>query len=107
MECGSTTIVQNRTYTADLYVVPAREGEDDRGYYLEVKGYFPGPQRKLFHDFIRTGEDIDLRILFEGAGKATPRLSYIEYTDQRLKLKCHVWDGVLPEYWYREDSSNG
>ncbi len=104
MECGSTKIVQKRTYTPDLYVLPAQRTDDTRGYYLEIKGYFPGPQRKLFSDFQRTGPDIDLRIVFEGDGKATPRLSYTEYTRSRLKIECHVWDGVLPRYWNEKKS---
>jgi len=63
MECGSSKIIQRRTYTPDLFVVPTCRGSDGRGYYIETKGYFPGPQRKLSSDFLRTGEDIDLRSL--------------------------------------------
>lgn len=99
--CGSGEIVQRRTYTPDLYVLPARQKADKRrGYYLEIKGHFPGSKRKLLGDFLKTGPRIDLRLILQRDNKATPKLTYLEYAVSRLKLPTHVWDGQLPKDWY-------
>jgi ribosomal protein L37E len=98
--CGSGEIIQRRTFTPDLHIVPARRAYDGPGYYLEVKGYFPGPKRKLLGDFLKTGPGIDLRLLLQRDGKATPKLTQLEYVHSRLKIPVHVWDGVLPKDWY-------
>lgn len=100
LDCGSGEVVQHRSYTPDMFVYPKGRGGKGRGYYLEVKGFFPGPRRKLLGDFIKTGSDIDLRLLFQSDRQATPKLSYVEYAIHRLKIPCHVWDKVLPRSWY-------
>jgi hypothetical protein len=102
--CGSGEIVQRRTYTPDLFVLPAgpasrKRGSERQGYYLEIKGHFPGQKRKLLGDFLKTGPSIDLRLLLQRDGKATPKLTLLEYATSRLKLKTHVWDGQLPKDW--------
>jgi hypothetical protein len=102
--CKSGEIVQRRTYTPDLHIVPTQRGSKSKangpGYYLEIKGHFPGPKRKLLGDFLKTGPTIDLRLLLQRDGKATPKLTQLEYAVSRLKLPVHVWDGQLPRDWY-------
>ncbi|MEK0325880.1 MAG: hypothetical protein QQN63_09270 [Nitrosopumilus sp.] len=63
--CGCKEIVQQRTYTPDLYIRRKARGIDDSGYYLEIRGRFTGPKRNLIRNFIKTGPGIDLRMLLE------------------------------------------
>ncbi len=97
--CGSDECVQERTYTPDLFVYPKTSRGKDRGYYLEVKGHFPGPQRNLLRCFLKTGPSIDLRILLQRDGRATRGLTMLEYCHKFLKIPVHVWDGQLPKGW--------
>lgn len=102
--CGSSEIVQRRTYTPDLCISPRTTGvpgHDDPKYYLEIKGYFPGAQRNLLRAFLKTGPRIDLRLLLERDGKATGSLTQLEYAFKFLKIPVHVWDGQLPRSWYQ------
>lgn len=102
--CGSSDIVQRRTYTPDLCITPraAGVGEPDRHQrrYLEIKGYFPGPRRNLLRAFLKTGPRLDLRILLERDQRATSSLMLLEYCHKFFKLPVHIWDGQLPEAWY-------
>jgi hypothetical protein len=99
-DCGSVAIVQHRTYTPDFHIVRKAKGSNDRGYYLEVKGHFPGPQRNLVRAFLEAnGQGLDLRILLQRDGKATPKLMMSEYIEKYIKVPWHVWDGQLPKDW--------
>lgn len=97
--CGGSDIVQQRTYTPDFHIRRSSGGGDERGYYLEVKGHFPGPKRNLLRSFLKTGPSIDLRILLERDGKATGSLTLLEYCVKFLKIPVHCWDGQLPKSW--------
>ena len=98
--CGCKEIVQQRTYTPDLYIRRKARGIDDSGYYLEIRGRFPGPKRNLIRNFIKTGPGIDLRMLLQRDGHATGKLTMLEYVTKYLKIPVHVWDHKLPEPWY-------
>ncbi len=88
LACGSTDIVQARVYTPDLHVTPVPTGEDsdNRGYYVEAKGYFRQSQRALFARFLKERKDIDLRLVFERDGTATSKLSWSEYSARYFKI---------------------
>lgn len=100
--CGSGDIVQQRVYTPDFRVTGHGSGGDERGFYLETKGYFPGPQRNLLRAFLKTGPKIDLRLVLERDGRATSSLTQLEYATKYLKIPVHIWDNTLPKYWLDE-----
>lgn len=86
LDCGGNRVVQERIYTPDLFVITQRS---PRGFYLETKGYFPAPKRRLFKDFIKAREDIDVRILFERDNRAPKsKLRYTEYCARYFKIPC-------------------
>lgn len=66
LECSSTHIVQQRTYTPDLYVVGGIGFSDGRGSVIECKGKFTGDKRKLFREIAAQWEGTDLCIVFQG-----------------------------------------
>ena len=99
--CGSSEIVQRRTYTPDFCIGPADAGDDTVRRYLEVKGYFPGPKRNLLRAFLKTGPNLDLRLVLErDQSRATGSLTLLEYCHKFFKIPVHIWDGKLPEAWY-------
>jgi hypothetical protein len=98
--CGDRDVVQERTYTPDLCLVPAGDVGEARRRYLEIKGYFPGPKRNLLRGFLKTGPRLDLRLLLERDTKATSSMNLVEYCHKFFKLPIHVWDGRIPEAWY-------
>lgn len=100
--CGSDNIVQQRTYTPDFYITGLSTGRNTRGFYIETKGHFPGPQRNLLRSFLKTGPKIDLRIVLERDGKATGSVTLLEYCVKYLKIPVHVWDGTLPRPWLED-----
>lgn len=100
LECGSTSVVQRRKYTPDLYVTPKSGGDVQSGYYIEIKGHFPGPKRTLLRHFLKTGPSIDLRMLLQRDGRATRKLNMIEYITKYMNIPVHVWDGQLQKDWY-------
>lgn len=102
--CGSSDIVQRRTYTPDLCITPRATGvgepDESRRRYLEIKGYFPGPRRNLLRAFLKTGPCLDLRIILERDNRATSRLTLLEYCHKFFKIPVHIWDGQIPRSWY-------
>lgn len=93
VECGSTEIVQQRTYTPDVRVVG--EHPDARPVYVESKGYFPREARELLRNFRRTGPDIGLIVIFQRNAKATAKRTYGQYADSFLKVPWFVWNPML------------
>jgi hypothetical protein len=103
VECGSSRVVQVRTYTSDLYVVEDSPDTGNKGYLIECKGYFPGPKRKLFCAVAKQLTGVDLRIIFESnkqlkGTKSTP----VEYIHKYAKnVLPGVWDGKTETVtWY-------
>ncbi len=100
--CGSTEAVQERVYTPDLYVYPATPGGDKRGYYIEIKGHFPGPRRTMFRHLLKDKRCPSVRLLLDPQSAyrtATAALTLVEYCHKFMKIPVHVWSGLLPEDW--------
>lgn len=85
--CGSGEVVQRRTYTPDLYYVPAPDTSPGVGYYIEVKGYFPGTKRALFRNFLKCHPDVSIRIVLERNSRAPgTKSTYGDYIDKFFKI---------------------
>lgn len=109
MACSSCKVVQQRTYTPDLVIVPkgdlGKAPEDRRRVYLETKGYFPASKRSLLRSFRKTGPEIDLRLVAERDNWVTKGKSKLsDYFSRYLKtVPFTVWDGRdLPAEWQEE-----
>ncbi len=107
LECSSDKVVQERTYTADLFMVRDNSSttpSNGGGYLIECKGYFPGPKRKLLRDLSKQLQGVSLRIIFEsnrplrGTKKTTP----VEYMHKYCReIVPGVWDKKAKEViWY-------
>jgi hypothetical protein len=95
--CSSSCVVEDRSYTPDLFVVP-RGSDAASGYYLEAKGYLRGERRTLLRAFRKTGPACDLRLVVQRdykVGKST----LVGWGLRLLKVPTVVWDGDLPEGW--------
>jgi hypothetical protein len=101
LECGSTQIVQDRTYTPDICVSETTERGDKYVYYIEVKGYFREDRRSLFRKMVKSNPTYPIRVIFEKDGWVTKgRTHYSDYFDRYLKtVRYHIWDGGIPEDW--------
>jgi hypothetical protein len=103
-DCGSTKIIQTRTYTPDFLVRPKgahhSTGAEVRGkYYIEAKGYLRAERRRLLRAFRNTRPDIDLRLLVERDYRVTDKLTIVQWARRYLKCPVAVWNGKLPEDW--------
>ncbi len=102
-QCGCGEIVQRRTYTPDLFVYTTGglDSQDPEGFYVETKGYFPGPKRSLLRAFAKERPDIVLCVIAERDNWVTKGKSKLsDYFSRYLKsVKFHVWDGTIPEEW--------
>ncbi len=98
LECGSGSVVQERRYTPDLFVIPEGEHESG-GYYIEVKGYFRGEKRRLFRCLRQDRPDIDIRVV-ANANPKTGKLRLTEYFARYLKTTPIVigYENI-PEEW--------
>lgn len=87
VECGSASVLQDRTYTADLFVVTdPTEGAEAGSYLVETKGYFARDSRARFREVAKELKSLNqtLRIIFEsnstrslGKGTKQTPVSYI------------------------------
>jgi hypothetical protein len=96
-KCGSTCVVEERTYTPDLFIVP-RGGPATAGYYLEAKGYLRSERRSLLRAFRKTGPACDLRLVVQRdykIGKST----LVGWAERLLKVPVTIWTGDLPSDW--------
>lgn len=99
LACGSTEISQSRAYTPDLFVDTSEAGDGSEGYYVEVKGYFPAPKRKLFRDFLKARPDVSVRLVFETDARAPKsQLRYTTYCDRYFKIPRVVGVAGLQEW---------
>ena len=105
LECSSRQIAQERTYTPDLYIRPkVKTGEYGRGYFTEIKGYWPASKRSLFRHFLKQHGGVDSRVILQEAAAyraVTSSLNLLEYVHKYMKVPVHVWNGRLPDDWYR------
>jgi hypothetical protein len=98
-ECGCSTVVQDRSYTPDLYLVWKGVDRLTSGFYVEVKGYLPGPKRNLFRQVKAQHPHVDLRIVAQSDHWVTKGKSRLSDWAKRYKIKFHLWNGSLPEDW--------
>lgn len=97
--CGSGKVVQERVFTADLFVDTTDEsggaGNNVRtGYYLETKGYLRSTRRSLLRAFRKAQPNVDLRLIVQRdypVGKGT----LTEWATKYLKVPVCVWKGKL------------
>ncbi len=86
MDCSSTEIVKQRSYTPDFLL----HGSD---FYVEAKGYLKPEARALLQYFIKSRRDIPIRFVFQSNQKLplkrTPR-----YLDWAKSVGCEaiIWD---------------
>ncbi len=90
LDCGSGKVVQQRTYTPDIYVI---QSQTHKRTYIETKGYFPADKRTLLRNFRKTGPSIDLIIILQRNGRATPTRSLAEWVGSYIEnTPTFVWD---------------
>jgi hypothetical protein len=101
LECGSNSVVQDRTYTPDLFVSTPREESPLSGYYIEAKGYFRADKRQLFRCLVASNKNYAIRVILERDGWVTKgKTKYTDYFARYLKkTPVHVWDGDIPGDW--------
>lgn len=98
-KCGSHSVVQDRTYTPDLHIVRQGDALGKGGYYIEVKGYLPGPKRNLFRQVTSQHPGVDIRIVAQSDHWVTKGKTRLSDWAKRYKIKLIVWKGELPEEW--------
>jgi len=108
LECKSNAVIQERIYTADLFMVSERDGgATGGGYLVECKGYFPGTKRALFRAISKQLQGIGLRIIFESNRqlKGTKNMTPVGYIHKYCKgVVPGVWDKKTEQVtWYNED----
>lgn len=112
LECGSTGVVQHRTYTADLFVVTDPEQPDEaQGYLVECKGYFARDKRAMFVEVAKELKSLgqDIRIIFTNNNKSTLgrgiKSTPVGYIHRYCKnVIPGVWNSKLDKVdWYEKD----
>lgn len=98
-KCGSHTVVQDRTYTPDLYLIRETGQAGQERYFVEVKGYLPGPKRNLFRQVKAQHPNVDLRIVAQSDHWVTKGKTRLSDWAKRYKIAFHLWNGSLPETW--------
>jgi hypothetical protein len=99
-QCGSHSVVTERTYTPDLFIHPAARTKTDKhvGYLVEAKGYLRGDRRALLRSVRKAWPNVDLRLVIQRdypVGKST----LAGWATKYLKVPVHVWNGDIPEDW--------
>ncbi len=96
LECESLDVVQDRTYTPDLFVGDPR-GLDAGGYYVEAKGYWRAPQRNLLRSVVKANPDLNLLFVFQKDLWITRGKSkYSDYVRKYFKnARYVVWDNKV------------
>lgn len=72
-----TKVVQLKTYTTDFVIYKA-DGKTPH-FFVETKGKLTSTDRNKHKLIKEQYPDVDLRILFQSDGKATPKLRYSEW----------------------------
>lgn len=96
VECGSTDIRQQRTYTPDLYIDDLPEAAGPRGRYIEVKGFWPADKRSLLRRAVRCNEDLDPLFVFQNdrpiqRGSKTRYSDYVERYFPGCGVAVYPW----------------
>lgn len=99
VECSSQRVVQDRTYTADLYVAKTPKGVSHKGPYLvECKGFFARDRRNLFVSVAKELKSIgtSIRIVFQQEAKLKgTQQTNVSYIFRYCK-------NVVPGVWNRD-----
>lgn len=93
-DCGSTKVLQQRSYTPDFFLA--------NGVVIEVKGRLTRRDRKILIGVRKANTDLDLRLIFDKNNRI----------HKRAKSRCSDWaerynfqfslKGVVPEEWTKE-----
>lgn len=91
--CEDGEVVQDRTYTPDLYVGEA-SGVHGGGYFVEAKGYWKPPQRNLLRSVVKSHPELNLLFVFQKDVWITRGKSkYSDYVKKYFKNAQYViWD---------------
>lgn len=94
LQCGGREVAQERVYTPDVRVRPARDARSTGDYFIETKGYLSGPKRQLLRSFVQARPDVSLVFIFQTNRrwkglKRTPT----EWAGSFLKCPAFVWNG--------------
>lgn len=97
LECESGSVVQDRTYTPDIYVDPSREERDTGGAFIEAKGYWDAHHRNLLRSVARANPDLNLVLVFAADKWVTKGKSkYTDYVKSYLpNARAVVWSPTL------------
>jgi len=79
LECQSGSVVQDRSYTPDLFLEQARDGSGPGPAYIEAKGYWDAHKRGLLRSAARANPDLNLIFVFASDKWVTKGKS--KYTD--------------------------
>lgn len=80
-------VVQLCQYTVDFAVLDKSTGVPL--FYVETKGRFTSADRNKHKLIKQQYPDVDLRVLFQHDGKATPKMSYTQWC-KSLNIPCGV-----------------
>lgn len=96
LECQSSEVVQDRTYTPDLFISSLPGYEEHGGCYVEIKGYWPAPKRGLLRSVYKGQPEAPLVFIFQKDYWVTRGKS--KYTDYVAKFTpgwgCMIWDNT-------------
>lgn len=97
LECEGNKVVQERTYTPDLYISGESIGPGCGGAYIEAKGYWKAPKRNLLRSVVKSNPDLSLLFIFQRDLWVTKGKSkYSDYIARFFKdSRCLVWNNNL------------
>lgn len=104
--CGSDQVVQQRSYTPDLFCDPVQHSVQDRldrDTWVEAKGYLRGHDRRLLRCFVKERPDVNLWIIFQRdyyvtkpTAKRPGGLRITEWAAKYLKgTRVSVWPNIF------------
>lgn len=99
LQCGSSEVVQQHVYTADLFVDKeggpnkSKHSSGDGDYHIEAKGYIRAPKRALLRHLRKTRPDVDLRFVVQRDYRVTKQATITEWARKYLKVPAIVWAG--------------
>lgn len=64
LECQSGQVVQDRSYTPDIFIDKAWDGHPGGGAYIEAKGYWDAHKRNLLRSAVKANPDLNLIFVF-------------------------------------------
>ena len=94
LECESNSVVQRRLYTPDLRVGDVGGGIESGGSYIEAKGWWPAPRRRLLREALKGKPLVRMLFVFQKDNWITKGKSrYTDYVARYIKTaEALVWD---------------